>query len=128
MRSFVRSCSSTRWGDSNLYLRRSGDLITLSVEHRAAPSIADLNLRLADGARLAIQPQTDATREADAPATLSPAERIERHLAKAAHPVPLTDLRSACRIRTATLCHALAALADAGKIAKTESGYVLCAR
>jgi hypothetical protein len=27
------------WGDSNLYLRRDGDDLSLSVEHRAAPSI-----------------------------------------------------------------------------------------
>jgi len=26
------------WGDSNLYLRRSGGELTLTVEHRAAPS------------------------------------------------------------------------------------------
>ncbi|MFQ5601290.1 MAG: AAA family ATPase, partial [Candidatus Krumholzibacteriia bacterium] len=30
------------WGDSNLYLRRVGDRIHLSVEHRAAPSIEPL--------------------------------------------------------------------------------------
>jgi RecA-family ATPase len=37
------------WGDSNLYLRRSGeDLITLTVEHRAAPSLPNLTLELVE--------------------------------------------------------------------------------
>jgi RecA-family ATPase len=35
------------WGDSNLYLRRDGDDLSLSVEHRAAPSIPGMSLQLA---------------------------------------------------------------------------------
>src|SRR5690606_15343272 len=34
------------WGDSNLYLRRHGDQLTLSVEHRAAASISTIALHL----------------------------------------------------------------------------------
>lgn len=34
------------WGDSNLYLRRHGEQLTLSVEHRAAPSIPSVSLQL----------------------------------------------------------------------------------
>jgi hypothetical protein len=34
------------WSDSNLYLRRHGDQLTLSVEHRAAPSISTVSLHL----------------------------------------------------------------------------------
>ncbi len=34
------------WGDSNLYLRRHGDDLTLTVEHRAAASIAPIALQL----------------------------------------------------------------------------------
>lgn len=44
------------WGDSNLYLRRNAERLTLSVEHRAAPAIADLALGLrAEGAHLALE-------------------------------------------------------------------------
>jgi RecA-family ATPase len=32
------------WGDSNLYLRRDGDDLSLAVEHRAAPSIPSMSL------------------------------------------------------------------------------------
>jgi RecA-family ATPase len=34
------------WGDSNLFLRRHGDQLTLSVEHRAAASISTVTLHL----------------------------------------------------------------------------------
>jgi hypothetical protein len=40
------------WGDSNLYLRRDGDDLTLTVEHRAAPhldKIQDIVSRYASG-------------------------------------------------------------------------------
>ena len=44
------------WGDSNLYLRRNGDEIGLSVEHRAAPSPKPLTIELAQrGDALALE-------------------------------------------------------------------------
>src|SRR5512137_2518209 len=36
------------WGDSNLYLRRKGSQLTLSTEHRAAPSRDHIPLQLSD--------------------------------------------------------------------------------
>jgi hypothetical protein len=42
-----------RLGDSNLYLRRLGNELTLTVEHRAAPSVPPIHLELAQcGGRL----------------------------------------------------------------------------
>ena len=35
------------WGDFNLYLRRDGDDLSLSVEHRAAPSMTPITIELA---------------------------------------------------------------------------------
>jgi hypothetical protein len=35
------------WGDSNLYLRREGDELTLTIEHRAAPSQKPMKIELA---------------------------------------------------------------------------------
>ncbi len=44
------------WGDSNLYLRRRGDTLRLSVEHRAAASPPDIFLNLpAAGRPLALE-------------------------------------------------------------------------
>jgi hypothetical protein len=113
------------WGDSNLYLRRTHDgRLILSVEQRAAPSIAALALDLhADGDRLALQATADkATHD---PPPLDPAERIVNALAAAHTPVPLAEIREACRIRTASLCQELAALVDAGRVLKAQGGYVL---
>jgi hypothetical protein len=31
------------WGDSNLYLRRQGEDLSLAIEHRAAPSVPALH-------------------------------------------------------------------------------------
>jgi len=43
------------WGDSNLYLRRQGDTLRLSIEHRAAPSRDGLLVELqAHGEALAL--------------------------------------------------------------------------
>ena len=43
------------WGDSNLYLRRHGDHLTLTVEHRAAPALDPIPLTLtSDGDALAL--------------------------------------------------------------------------
>jgi hypothetical protein len=41
-----RSSEFHAWGDSNLYLRRHGEQLTLSVEHRAAAAISTVLLQL----------------------------------------------------------------------------------
>src|ERR1700720_3475076 len=44
------------WGDSNLYLRRDGDDLSLSVEHRAAASMTPITIELAQrGTALALE-------------------------------------------------------------------------
>jgi len=72
------------WGDSNLYLRRHGDQLALSVEHRAAAAITAVSLQLAtDGeaiALTAIDRAAAATPAITTPATL--ADKIEAQLAK----------------------------------------------
>ena len=67
------------WGDSNLYLRRHGDDLTLTVEHRAAPSVPEIALELAQrGDALALHV---VERRADPePLPISVDERITRAL------------------------------------------------
>ena len=44
------------WGDSNLYMRRDGDNLTLTVEHRAAPPLGPLAVALKQrGSALALE-------------------------------------------------------------------------
>ncbi len=112
------------WGDSNLYLRRHYDQLTLSVEHRAAPSRTGIPLRLrANADALALEVHDRPAPEATPP--VSPAERVEQALAATTAPVSLAVLRSACRMRMARLCEVLATLTAAGRVRKTAAGYEL---
>jgi hypothetical protein len=110
------------WGDSNLYLRREGDVFTLTVEHRAAPSRKPMRVELVEaGDALALQVADNRSDPAPpAPSTLD--ERIVAVLAEAASPLPFGELRSKCRVRTATLYERLAALSAVGRIVKSPDG------
>lgn len=118
------------WGDSNLYLRRSGegDLLSLAIEHRAAASSEGTTLRLvAQGDALALH--------ADEPTSLVPAssqptpptaiDRIEAALAAADAPLSLSCIRAAVRMRAATVSDALAALVTQGRVCRSKTGYLL---
>src|SRR6516162_1639120 len=83
------------WGDSNLYLRRNGDDLTLTAEHRAAPAMPTVTLELAQRANaLALEviernaPQTPPLSSVD--------ERITTALTDAAGPLPFSELRGLC--------------------------------
>lgn len=125
------------WGDSNLYLRRRGDTLRLTIEHRAAPAVPDLALELrtsGDAVALhAVEPPIPSGRPPDpaspplpAPAP-PPAQRILQTLAAAPTPLTLRELRGACRLKTATLCHSLDELSAAGRVVRAPGGYRLAA-
>jgi RecA-family ATPase len=121
------------WGDSNLYLRRHGEQLTLSVEHRAAASITALSLQLAvDGDAVALttldhgvpEPAVSAA-PAATPATPTVAQRIEAQLSAAAAPLTAAAIRKLCRIRNATLTAALTELVATGRVRKDTTGYAI---
>lgn len=112
------------WGDSNLYMRRRGSQLTLSTEHRAAPSQDHIPLQLIQsGPALALsvlkrplgQPSTEPT----------PVERVRQTLAQLPEPVPVQQLRKICGMRTAAVCAALQELSQLGEISRNSSGYQL---
>ena len=112
------------WGDSNLYLRRepSGQL-TLTVEHRAAPSPPSLPLELQQhGPALALAVLAPTATDVP-PSSLD--ERITSALESAERPLPLAELRSLCRVRNATLHERLTALTRAGHLVRDTDGYRL---
>jgi hypothetical protein len=116
------------WGDSNLYLRRRGDSLRLSVEHRAAAAFDDLFLGFpSPGHPLALElvDEPAALSQTAQPITASPHQRIYDALAAASEPLALAELRNACRIRTSTLCAILSALTTEGTIRKTNGGYAV---
>jgi hypothetical protein len=116
------------WGDSNLYLRRHGDQLALSVEHRAAAAITAISLQLAvDGDAVALtaieRAAADAIVAIAAPTTLI--DKIEAQLAAATAPLSAAALRKLCSVRNATLNSALTDLVATGRIRKDATGYVM---
>ena len=112
------------WGDSNLYLRRRADQLSLTIEHRAAPGRTDLPLALqgaTDQLALCLLERTPVP----VPPRSSSAELIHDVLARATAPLAFSELRQACHIRTETLCHTLAQMQRQRQIVKTDKGYQL---
>lgn len=113
------------WGDSNLYLRRKGAQLTLSTEHRAAPSQDHIPLQFTQaGLALALaaldpplaEPKTEPT----------PIQRVRAALAQLQEPVfSVQQLRKLCAMRTQTLCAALEELTQQGALSRNSKGYQL---
>ena len=114
------------WGDFNLYLRRDGDDLTLTVEHRAAPArpTSRSNSRNAPmpwRSRSSIGAHRKHRRPA--PSTSASPQRSPMPTARCRSP----NCVASCRVRTATLYERLAALTTAGRIVKSDDGYRLAA-
>ena len=113
------------WGDSNLYLRRDADTLTLTVEHRAAPSPRPITIELAQrGLALALEVAERSEPAAPTPNTLD--DRIITALAD--RPLPFLELRALCRVRAATLHERIGVLIAAGRVEKIDGTYHLAAR
>ncbi len=112
------------WGDSNLYLRRSGGELNLTVEHRAAPSPPTIGLALAQRSdALALEIIQSIAPPPAAPISID--ERITAAITEANRPLPIGELRTLCRVRNGTLYERLTALTDAGQIVRGPEGYRL---
>jgi hypothetical protein len=112
------------WGDSNLYMRRKGSQLTLSTEHRAAPSQDHIPLQLTEsGTAMALsvleahsaQPSTQPTS----------VQRVRQTLAQLQEPATVQRLRKLCGMRTAALCAALEQLVQLGEVARNHKGFQL---
>ena len=113
------------WGDSNLYMRRRGDQLTLSTEHRAAASQDHILLQLTQtGSALALSVASDSSIAEPDPEP-SALQRVHQILAGLDQPVTVHQLRKLCGLRTATVCSCLAQLADNGVVSHDSRGYQL---
>ena len=109
------------WGDSNVYLRRRDRQILMTVEHRDAPGLDDLELELAhDGARPALRLRE--TTEDDAPQPQPAAHRILDILAEAETPLAQTRIRKRAALRNATVTDALHQLVREGRVERIAGG------
>lgn len=113
------------WGDSNLYLRRHRDRLLLTVEHRAAPAIGDVDLALHTSGAATALCIVDAPADDGPVATRTPRERIIDALDDTEEPLDVRALRAACRMRTTTLCDTLKSLVREGTVKEVDSGYVI---
>jgi len=110
------------WGDSNLYVRRRGSQLTLSTEHRAAPSVDHIPIQLSqDGAALALS-ILDQPLPSDSSAS-STVQRVRRVLSELHDPVPVQQLRKLCGMRMASVCDALTELKHSGEVIHDPRGY-----
>ena len=112
------------WGDSNLYIRRRGEGLELSAEHRAAPGLGPLSLELssdpAGPALVLVEPVPPPP-----PKNGSARERIAEALRAAPGPARIAALRGACRMRTQTLVEELQAMVEQGQVERTPDGFRL---
>lgn len=111
------------WGDSNLYVRRVGEGLCLQVEHRAAPSIPRIDLRLVTSTDQPLRLEVCSTPTPMAGHKPSDtAERVLTALATAGTPVSRSRLRDLCQMKTVTLSQTLAELLATGRIARDDIG------
>jgi hypothetical protein len=113
------------WGDSNLYMRRRGDQLTLTTEHRAAPSQDHLPLQLTQSDKALALALVKAPALAAAPGEPSPLEKVRQTLAQLQAPVTGQELRKLCAMRTATLGDCLDQLQQRHELVHTAQGYQL---
>jgi AAA domain len=113
------------WGDSNLYLRRNGQNLQLSIEHRAAPGADRLPLTLkVDPPALALEIVDQ--QPAPAPTAQSSClQRIEQAFAGTHQPLTQKKIRDIVHMRTSDVSQALVALVANGRLIKSADGYQL---
>jgi hypothetical protein len=118
------------WIDSGLYLRRKGDQLKLTVEHRAAPPPPAVTLALVDTDRPTTRLHLARPTSTDVDANSRDTDRhdgledvVLRLIRQAPAPVSRPALRSALRVRNARLGDVLARLSAAGAVTKSPDGW-----
>jgi hypothetical protein len=112
------------WGDSNLYLRRRDDHLSLCVEHRAAPAPEPFRLVLNDdpAPHLAVVEDDDAP---DPRADQILADRILALIEASDSPLTRDAIRSVLKVRNASLGNALARLHAQSRVVRDAGGFRL---
>jgi AAA domain len=114
------------WGDSNLYLRRNGQQLHLTIEHRAAPGCDSLQLALrAEPPVLALEVVDQCSADQLGQSPPSALQRIEQILTQATTPLSQRQLREAARMRASHVAGILAELVATGRVNRASDGYRL---
>ena len=110
------------WGDSNLFLRRNADQLTLDIEHRAAQAPDPIQLRLSVAGDALRLEGAAATSEADDDRADDPEQRILELLAQSDQPLSRHQIQVTLRLRTATISAALDRLQSQGRVQRDDQG------
>lgn len=114
------------WGDSNLYLRRQKNALTLTIEHRAAAAPEPLTLHLVGSeekiAYLAIH---DMVASPPGQTTSDLDRAIVDAISTAGQPVGRTSLRDQLRVRNERLGEALTRLARQGVLSRIGDRWAI---
>ena len=108
------------WGDSNLYLRRRNRQILMTVEHRAAAGLDNIEIELADdgkGPALRLRQETPGDVEPE-----TPERRILQVIADAEGPLSQRQIRQRAATRPATVSGALHKLIGEQRIERASKG------
>ena len=110
------------WGDSNLYLRRRDKQIVMTVEHRAAPGLNDIEIELADdGQGPALRLRRAVPNQAP-PKPETPEQRIVQALAEADEPLSQRQIRERAATRAKTVTAALQNLMREQRVERAPGG------
>lgn len=109
------------FGDSNLYLKRSGEQLTLTIEHRAAAAPAPVTLEL-----ITTHPETThlaVTAELRDEACRSLQQRVLELLTQTDEGLTRMKIRDTLAVKNERLGVVLEALEQAGQVRRTASGW-----
>jgi hypothetical protein len=120
----ARQLGAARVGGLESLPSPGGRSAALSIEHRAAPSTSRSPCRASTAPSPCTSSRATSTIRQASP---SPIDRLKDVLAHTDRPLTLAELRQACRLRTASVCQALAALTTQGRVCKSPAGYRLAA-
>ena len=110
------------WGDSNLYLRRRDKRILMTVEHRDAAGLDDLEIELADNAGRPALRLREKTPEDQTAEPQTAARRIRDILAETHIPLTQSRIRKRAALRNATVSAALHQLVREGHVERVAGG------
>jgi hypothetical protein len=125
------------WTDHAAYLTRSGpggERLRLTLEHRAAPALEPLELRLVssdDGSatRLEVISHSTSAPSSECPPAHSPGltldERVLQAIIRAGHPLSRVQLRDVLRVNNNRLGEVLNYLERSGRIGRSDAGIAV---
>jgi len=114
------------WSDTNLYLSRRSNKLTLSLEHRSAPAPEPFDLRLVTEPHPHLRLLSNDAEPDNLPATIDSLQaEILQHLTTARRPMSTVELRKVLCKRKEDVVKAIDDLREIQKIERTDNGWAI---